>query len=370
VIKNIKPEVLTQKIKVYWGHSNKRGATDGTLLDDSDYINWFVNNIKCISTTEKTCAFSSNTFADNKELKELCGKYMYFSSIALPQEKSNWHGIFNFKTKLSTNDYFDLLEKIRYDEKNLKDNLDRIQIIYLYVLKEMFYWSSDEKQAAKTRAKSLYLLTENDQWKLASDLYLYMEGNGTNNKLNDAIPCLKLDFKNRNHLHLNEFLELFKIKKIRMNDLKLADKQSSPAEHFRRKLIEISPFLKKWLKHLSFSADIISSIDRKIQQENDFIESDRLQLFYNHQLVDETNVYFHPKHKQIYVRRPWDSETTFLNLPNKLCQLLNIQGFEKNIRFLLKGNIEEIRRHFTINSIEIPTSKDIVILQPLPKTGN
>ncbi|CAF4960034.1 unnamed protein product [Rotaria sp. Silwood1] len=368
VIKNIRAEILTQNVRIYWGHSNKPGATVGTLLDDSNYINWFIKNIKCMPTTIKTCELSSNIFADNKELKELCGKYMCFPSISLPQDKIIWHSIFNFKTKLSGNDYFDLLEKIRLDERNLKDNLDRIQMIYYHILKEIYFWSSDERKTMKTQAKSFYLLTENDQWKLANDLYLYMEGNGTNNNLNDAIPCLKLDYKNRNHSHLNQFLDLFNIKQIKMNDLKLVDKQSSPAEHFRRKLIEISPFLKKWLKNSSVSSDIISVIDKKIQQENDFIESDCLQLFYNQKFVQETNVYFDNKYKQLYVRRPWDSETTFIDLPNKLCQLLNIRGFEKNIRFLLKGTIEEIQKHFTTNSIEIPTKKDIVILERLSRS--
>ncbi len=109
------------------------------------------------------------------------------------------------------------------------------------------------------------------------------------------------------------------------------------------------------------------SIDKKIQQENDFIESNRLQLFYNQKFVQETNVYFDIHHKQLYVRRPWNSETTFIDLPNKLCQLLNTRGFEQNIRFLLKGTIEEIRNHFYMNSIEIPTKEDIVILESLSK---
>ncbi|CAF0863685.1 unnamed protein product, partial [Adineta steineri] len=185
---------------------------------------------------------------------------------------------------------------------------------------------------------------------------------------NDAIPCLKLDFKNRNDLHLHDFLELFNIKQIRMNDLNLADEKSSPAEYFRIKLIEISPFLKKWLKCEGVSTNVISLIDQKLQQEYDLIESDNLQLFYHKIFVRETTVYFDNKRKQLYVKRPWDSETTFIDLPNKLCQLLNIQGFEKNIRFLLKGTIEEIKKHFHSNSIEIPTQKDIVILKLLPKT--
>ncbi|CAF2995219.1 unnamed protein product [Rotaria socialis] len=369
VMKNLNANMLTQKIKVYWGHSNRRGATEGTLLDDADYISWFVKHIKCMPTTVKTCELSNSIFVDNKELKDLCGKYMCFPSILLPQEKTNWHGIFDFKTKLSIDDYFDLLQKIRDDENYLKDNLDRVQIIYSHILKEIYYWSSDERKAAKARAKSLYLLTENDQWKLTSNLYFYMEGHGTNNSLNDAIPCLKLDYKNRNNSHLPQFLELFNIKQLRVNDLKLADKKSSPAEHFRRKLIEILPFLKKWLTNLSFPSDAISLVDKKVQQDFDFIESDSLELFYNQNFVHKTNVYFDNGHKQLYVTRPWNSETTFIDLPNKLCQLLNIHGFEHKLRFLLKGTIEEIKKHFIEKSIKIPTNQDIVILEPVASSN-
>ncbi len=53
----------------------------------------------------------------------------------------------------------------------------------------------------------------------------------------------------------------------------------------------------------------------------------------------------------------------------KLCQLLDIRGFEQNVRFLLKGTIEEIKTHFNANSIEMPTKEDIVILESLPKRG-
>ncbi|CAF1142611.1 unnamed protein product [Adineta ricciae] len=368
VIKNVQAEILTKKITIYWGHSNKRGAIDGTLRDNADYISWFVNNVECIPTTATTCELASNVLVDSKELNDLCSKYMKFTSISLPKEKIHWQKIFNFKSKLSVIDYFDLLDSIRFDEKNFNDNLDRVQNIYSHILKEIYYWSSDERQRAERRAKSSYLLTENMQWKLASDIYLYMEDNRANNGLNDAIPCLRLDFKNRSDLHLKEFLDLFNIKQIKMNNLKLVDAKSSPAEHFRRKLIEISPFLKKWLQVSAVSTDTICTIDRKIQQEYAFIESESLQLFYHHNFIRQTNVYFDSKHKQLYVTRPWDSETTFIDLPNKLCLLLNIQGFEKNLRFLLKGTIEEIRKHFTSNEMEIPTKKDIIILESLPKT--
>ncbi|UJR07466.1 hypothetical protein I4U23_011755 [Adineta vaga] len=363
VITNISVETLAQNIRIYWGHAGRKGATEGTQLDDDYYVSWFVKNIKCIPTTNETCELASHIFADVKELRELCGKYMIFSVITFPKDRTTWNHIFDFKTKLSSSDYFELLRQIHKDEKNIHENIDRIQMIYHHILKEIYFWSSEEQNTIKRKAKSLYLLSENGQWELACDLYVYMEGNVLNNNLNDAIPCLKLDFKHRNHLHLKQFLDLLGVKQIRMNDFKLADKQSSPAEHFRQKLIEISPFLKKWLKYLSFQSKIILEIDEKIQQDNDFIESDSLELFYHQKLVQKTNVYYDFKHKQLYIRRPCDSETTLIELPYKLCQLLNINGFEKHIRFLLKATIEEIKAHFIANSISVPTKKDIVILE-------
>jgi hypothetical protein len=302
-------------------------------------------------------------------MKELCGEYMPFPSISLSEDKSDWHRIFNFKTKLSFNDYFVLLKKIRHDEKNLKDNLDRIQMIYSSILKDIQLYGAYEKSFIQSQANTFYLLNENNQWKLAKDLYLHVEGSETNSHLNDVIPCLKLDYKNKTHPQLKKFLDLFNIKPIEMKDLKLDDKNSSHAGQFREKLIEISPYLKKWLKTLSFLSNVILSIDQILQQEFDFIESDCLQLFYNGNLIQETNVYFDNNQQQFYVTRPWDGETTFIDLPSKLCQLLNIQGFEDKLRFLLKAQKEEITKHFTKRSIEIPTDKDIIKLQVIPRAG-
>lgn len=368
-IKHIQPEILQANVRAYWGHPDKLGATKGSPLEDGDYIKWFVSQTKSIPTTiDKICESTKNIFVDNKLLKDLCGKYMYFPAISLgTQENSVWNQIFNLKTKLSMNDYFDLIEKIHQDGDCLKENLDRIQNIYSSMLKEIASWSIDEKKQAKNRVKSLYLLTENQQWKLADDLYFYTEG--TNHCLNEAIPCLKLNYTNRNHQQLKLFLDLMNIKRIGFNDLQLADKQSAPAHSFRRKLIEILPFLKKWMKHLSVSLEIISSIDKIFQQDIDFIESDSLELSYQQKLVQKTNVYYDHKHKLLYVTRPWNSETVFINLPNKLCQLINILNFEDKLRFLLKGTIEEIKKHFQTNSIQIPTNQDIVILQPLSKVN-
>jgi hypothetical protein len=60
VIRNINAEILTQSVRVYWGHSDKSGAVHGTLIEDADYVHWFVKNIKCIPTTTNTCELSSN----------------------------------------------------------------------------------------------------------------------------------------------------------------------------------------------------------------------------------------------------------------------------------------------------------------------
>jgi hypothetical protein len=358
-----------QNTIVYWGQADKSGATKGTHTFNVDYIKWFVSNINCIPTTLQTCTSAGEIFAETQEMKDLCGKYMPFPSISLSQNKSNWCEVFNFKTKPLLIDCLNLLKKIRNDENNLTDNLDRIQLIYSYILKDIESYSSCEENLVKSQATCLYLLSENNQWKLGNDLYFYMEGNAANSNLNDGISCLKLDLKNRTHLNLGKLLDLFNIKQIKMNDLVLVDTKSSSAEQFRKKFIDSSPYLKTWLKKWSFSSDVISSIDKTIQQDLEFKESDCLQLFYRNNFIQEANVYFDTVLQQLYITRPWNSETTLMDLPNKLCQLLNIQGFEDKLRFLLNAQTEEINKHFTKLSIEIPTEKDMVSLKPLPRSG-
>jgi hypothetical protein len=341
----------------------------GTEISDADYIEWFVKNIPCIPTTLKNCQLSINTFINTDEIKQLCWTYMPVVNISSEQNLSKWILFFNFKTKFLLDDYFQLLDHIRKDETNFKTNQDRIQNIYAHLLKDSVSWSIDEQNFIVTRSKTLYLLNENNQWKLASELYLYVDGSGTNNRLNDAIPCLKLNFNNKNHPNLHKFAELFNIKQIKMNDLKLLSDNPDYAERFREKLIEISPYLKKWLKAFSFSSDVISSIDKILQQEILFIESDRLKLHYNKIFIQETNFYFDTINRQFYMTRPWHSETTLINLPKKLCQLLTIEGFEDELRFLLKAEKEEIIKNFKKLSIEIPTHEDIVQLEMIPRSG-
>jgi hypothetical protein len=350
-------EEWKQNTKIYWGVSHKSGAINGTQRPNTDYIEWFVKNMKCLPTTFNTCQLSSDIFVDSEEMRELCGEYMPFSSILLSHKRSDWYRVLNFKTKLSINDYLKLLEKIRCDESNLNNNLDRIQLIYSYILKDIHSYSTCENEVIKSQETVLYLLSENNQWKLANELHIYLDGSEINTHFNEIIPYLKLDFKNRSHPQLHKFLDLFNIKQIQMKDLLFDHENSSSAEQFREKLIQILPDLKKWLKVLAFPSDIISTIDKRIlQQEIQFIESDCLKFSFKEKFVHETNVYHDVVHQKFYLTRPWNSEITFIDLPNHLCRLLNIQGFEDKLRFLLKAENEEIIKHSIEKQTELRSS--------------
>ena len=302
-------------------------------------------------------------------MKELCGTYLPFSCVSLPQNL-NWTRFFQFITQLSYNDCFHLLDKIREDEKCLEENQDRIQMTYSCLFKLIASRTHNEHQYLQDRIKTLCFLTENNQWRLTNEIYYYVESDGFGSSLNDGIPSLKLDYQNKTDANLVQFLEFFKIRQIRINDLKLVDHQSENAAQFKEKLIQISPFIKTWLKKLRFDSKITLSLDRTLQQEVDFIESDSLELFYHNNLVQETNVYFNSMHQQFYICRPWNSATTVMDLPSKLCKLLNIEGFEEKLRFLLEAQIKEIIKHFTKLSIEIPKKEDTVVLESLPRAGH
>jgi hypothetical protein len=267
----------------------------------SDYVEWFVKNMKCLPTTFNTCQSSDNIFVDSEEMRELCGKYMPFPSISSLHTKSDWHWVLNFKTKLSINDYLNLLEMIRHDEKNLNNNLDRIQMIYSYILNDIHSYSTCQSQVVKSRKTVLYLLSEDNRWKLVNELHVYIDGDGTNTHFNDMIPCLRLNFKNRSHPQLHQFLVLFNIKQIQMIDLRFVPEKSSPARQLRKKIVQILPYLKRWLQALAFPSDAISTIDKILQQDIQFIESDCLKFFFKEHFINKTYVYHDILEQKFYL---------------------------------------------------------------------
>ncbi len=114
-------------------------------------------------------------------------------------------------------------------------------------------YSTYENEAIKSQEIVLYFLSENNQWKLANELHVYVDDSETNTHFNEIIHCLKLDFKNRSHPQLHKFLDLFNIKQIQMKDLLFDRENSSPAEQFQEKLIRILPYLKKIVETISCS---------------------------------------------------------------------------------------------------------------------
>jgi len=368
LFQNIKAERLMDNIKIYSDNFDQRTAKYGKMISNVNYIDWFVNNHRCMPTTLNTCEVASKIFVDTKEMKELCGSYMPFLSIHTSSTIIHWQQTLHFKTKFYVSDYFDLLEQIRHDEKNLNINFHRIQIIYSQILDQMCSWSCEDKITVRTRTRKLFLLTENNQWKLANTLFMYMEDNGPNNSFGDTIPCLKLDNTNKQHKNLRTFLELFDIKPIHLEDLNLVHIKSHPAEKFRQRLAEILPYLKKYLTHSNFSSNTISSIDKILQKDVTFFESDCLKLFYSGKTVDETDVYYDTVRQKLYFTRPWNTELVLMTLPKKICQLFNINGCEAELRFLLKAEREEIVKHLKRMSIEISTDKDVVPVESPTKS--
>ncbi|UJR19795.1 hypothetical protein I4U23_022928 [Adineta vaga] len=359
VLNNVQVEKLLQNIRIYWTQRGWDNDKSGAMLENAGYVAWFVKNTQCIPTILNTCELAKDVFIDTKEMKDLCDKYLPFPSFSTVHDTKHWQYIFNFKTNLSSDNYFDLLEKIHLDEQHLNDNLERIQLIYSYILKEIPSWSKGELIKIHTRANKMYLLTENNQWKLAKTLFVYIEENGMNNNLGDIIPCLKLDFKNKTERHLQMLLELFNIKQIKVTDLKLVAQDPTPAQIFRNKLIEISPFLKAWLTKLSYPSDVISSIDSILQEKIDFIESDCLQFYFDGKLIQETYVYNDILSQKFYINRPWKGEMTLMELPKKLCQLLNIEKFDDKLGFLLRANKKDIIKHFQKLAIELLIARDV-----------
>ena len=316
----------------------------------------------CIPTTNQNCQKSTSVLIKTDQIIKLCGSYLPIVDILDQKYNTRWDSFFGFKKTLSISDYFVLLEKIREDENNLQNNQNRIQTIYRHILDTCHSWSAEQMHIVKTRLPITYLLAENNQWKLTSDLYILINNGSSESSCQAVFPCVKLNKNNRMHAQIEKFLEIFNIKQIDIHNLKLSAARSSPATSLYQKFIEIMPFFKNWLKFSSADENIISSIDDILKQEIDFIESQSLKLFFKNKLVLKTHAFYDIKQQEFHVTKPWDSETTFTDLPRELCQLLQAKGFEDQLRFLLKANEREIETYFHSNSIEMPVKKDRIAL--------
>lgn len=337
----------------YWGNGGMDGRTRGDKI--ANYIPWFIKNIKCIPTLKGKAYTSSEVFLNTKEIKDIAGKYLpVFKGVELSQD---WKSFFNFKTKLELDDYLDILLQISadvQDDGSIKDeNQERLQLIYSVLLDKCTNWSESDIRKVEIWSESYCLLNSKDVFTQCNNLYHSIDGNES--IFQEQYAFIKLNKINKKHSNIKKLLAYFKVKLLSEDQFKLICDNKEICDNLKNKLNSIILCFKIWIEH----DEVDNGIKQKLLQLQDRIknleiyQSEELKITYAEMKFEKyVNSYF--DENELYVTKPWNSNSVLLRLAEVLCTYLGLDGYSDKLDFLLRADRNEIQKYFSQEEIEIP----------------
>lgn len=359
VISNIDLSELSKNATAFWGNAGYPGRQTGDPV--ANYVVWHVKNIACLPTTEGTISTPANIFLNTTKVIELASNYLPIFDLGVSGElSSDWKSFFKFKTELALRDYFTILNKIALDlnerGKVKQENKTKIQSIYEHFLSALTNWSSDEIDIVRESCKNLLFLADDDTFKNPSDLRYYMDGDSS--IFQGTFQFIHLTKPVREHPNLKTMLSYFGVETLHIDSFGLKHKNEEPASELKSKLIQIAPYIAKWVDHDKTREyeQVLYEVERQLNDKS-FYEADTLELTYADKTLKRVNLYH--REKTIHVTRPWRSGMVMKELPRKLCTIFDLPSYEKEITLLLVENIDTIRDYFIQESIELPQIQDV-----------
>ncbi len=351
VIGNYDVTRFTQNAVGLWGNHGYPGRTTGDPIQN--YIPWFIEHMSCIPTMQNKCELASNVFLNTKEIVEIAGDYLpVFRQANLTPD---WKSLFKFKTKFTLSDYLEVLTLISKDTEDgliKPENKERIQNIYARLLEMCENFSSEEIREIDLWAQNNYLFNTNNKTTNCSGLKYFIDGNES--VFQDQYDFLVLDAENRSHPSLEKLLGYFRINILRQSQFKLEASSVENCVVLSEKLKKVMALLIEWIKHENTqdidSSDIESM--HSVLSHLKIYQADTLNITY-----DETNfvknVNTHSINDELYLSKPWNSNSVLLYLPELLAKHLDIFGHEKKIEFLIRSTADEIKAYFHQENIEV-----------------
>ena len=353
-IANNEPSEILNDVTAFWGHEGKAGRINGDQV--SNYIPWYIKNIACIPAIDGNCYSSPNIFLNTQEIMDIGGNYLpVFDGIEL---SSDWRFFFSFKTQLKLEDYLSILNKISKDIKDdgvvKKANIQRVNLIYKDLLNQCINWGEDEIEIVKKWSESNKLLNTCNQFTECDSLKYFIDGNES--IFQDQFPFISINAENRQHSNLEILLNNLSIQILRQSDFKLITFDTSECIELKEHLKNIIPYFRIWIEY-----DVNNDTEtfRKLEDLQSNINilninhATELKIQYSEiNFTKNTNVHF--DQKEIYVTKPWSSNSVLLTLSTQLCRFLGLQGHDKKLDFLLRSKIDEIQKYFFQENISVP----------------
>ena len=344
IVTNIKATEIMNQIGGVWGKFNTTEMVE-------NYMPWYIRNHNCIPTTQGKCEKAPNVFLNTKEIVEIGGAYLpIFEGDELNQE---WSSFFKFKSELELDNYLEVLTNIMKDKtdkgKIKSHNENRVQLIYYTILTQFSSLKSEEIEKLKSWAKTAYLVDEENNLVLCSELQYYVDGN------NDIFPnkykFINLNEKNKTHQKIEIFLEFLGIKILRRDNFNIAFEGEERASGLKNKLEEIFPYLKNWIKNFGNEVNI-SDLEKRLDTLI-INEASKLSLSDNGEFLKIVPVYL--KENKLLVAINWRSNISMREVPKILCRYLDIEEYKDKLEFLLRADELEIREYFESEEIELPS---------------
>lgn len=351
-VENFAPETVSILARGYWGYYDRIGQSSGEPVEN--YVPWFIRNIKCIPTCKGSTHTSLEVFLNTQELKDIAGKYLpIFSGSELSPD---WKSFFNFKTTFQLEDYLNILLQISSDlasDGKLKDNNDEgIQKIYSLLLDNCENWSDSEIEKVKLWSKDNSLLNSKDTFTKCTSLHYFIDGD--ENVFQEQYMFLRLNAANKNHLALKRLLAFLQVNILSQSQFKLVCDSKKECNSLLNKLNSIVPYFKAWIEYNENGSNIEHKLYDLQAKISDLVvyQSRELKITYE-EMSFTKNVDLHFDERTLFVTEPWNSNSVLLRLAAVLCTYFDLVGYNNELDFLLRAEINEIQKYFLRENIVI-----------------
>jgi hypothetical protein len=329
------PSGLTKKVVLKYGMG---WGLNSFGVQIESYFTWFTQEQPCIPTTTGELLKASDVLLNTKLIKETAGRYLpVFDSATDPNQA--WRKLLQFRNKLNTEDYLLILSKIASEGERAKPSksvLKNIGLVYQALSEIAADSTPEDRQLIQEWAQTNALLTSTQTFEVPGSL-LWIKVEGFADMAGKMKSIYLPENVERNSAGFAALLELLGIRIVDSYTPNVAGVQDEFS--LRDKLLNILPYLAA-LNEKKRYVDLETVYPQLKQRllQTAFYNATAINLLFTH-LGEE----FHGsplkvlrENNDFYFTGNWRSALNMYLLVPALSALLDLSGFDQELRLLLE----------------------------------